>query len=140
MAMTRSEITAKYDAVNSKLFTIKLNRKTDADIIEKLDNVPSKQGFIKAAIRAYMAENNKPAPVPVSVPDIDSLESEDTKMKTYRIKPDYIDSWGSFANDETVLTEQELIDQAKAWDMSVDTIMEQVYPNTPAEIKWYLGK
>ena len=61
MALTRSEITARYDAVNSKIMTIKLNRKTDADIIETLDNVPSKQGYIKDAIRAYKAGS-----VPVS--------------------------------------------------------------------------
>ena len=53
MAMTRSEITAKYDSVNSKLFTIKLNRKTDADILETIEKAESKQGFIKKAIRAY---------------------------------------------------------------------------------------
>jgi hypothetical protein len=61
-------------------------------------------------------------------------------MKTYRIKPDYIDSFGSLANYETVLTKQELIDLAKEWDMPIKQVMEQVYPNTPSEVKWYLGE
>jgi hypothetical protein len=62
------------------------------------------------------------------------------KMKTYRIKPDYIDLWGSWANSETVLTKQELIEQAKCWNIPIKQIMEQVYPNTPSEVKWYLGE
>lgn len=70
MAMTRSEITARYDAVNSKTFCVKLNRKTDADIIETLDNAPSKQGYIKDAIRAYKAGT---VPVSFSPEAIDIL-------------------------------------------------------------------
>ena len=31
---------------------MKLNRRTDGDVLEKLDNVPSKQGYIKELIRA----------------------------------------------------------------------------------------
>ena len=42
---------AKYDAANTTGFYLKLNNKTDADIIEKLDSVDSKQGYIKELIR-----------------------------------------------------------------------------------------
>lgn len=42
---------AKYDKVNTKGIYLKLNIKTDADIIEKLDNVQNKQGYIKELIR-----------------------------------------------------------------------------------------
>lgn len=42
----------KYDAANTKQFHLKLNRNTDRDIIEKLDNVPNIQGYIKKLIRA----------------------------------------------------------------------------------------
>lgn len=41
----------KYDQENTVVFTIKLNKKTDADIIEALTRQPNKQGFIKEAIR-----------------------------------------------------------------------------------------
>ena len=35
---------------------VKLNKNTDADIIEKLDSVPSKLAYIKACIRKDMKE------------------------------------------------------------------------------------
>jgi hypothetical protein len=43
---------AKYDAKNTRQLHLKLNRRTDCDVLEKLDSVPSKQGYIKALIRA----------------------------------------------------------------------------------------
>jgi hypothetical protein len=36
---------------------LRLNKKTDADIIAKLESVPSKMGYIKALIRADMEKN-----------------------------------------------------------------------------------
>lgn len=42
---------AKYDAKNTKRFGLKLNLITDKDIIDKLDEVPNTQGYIKALIR-----------------------------------------------------------------------------------------
>lgn len=42
----------KYDAANTLQFKMKLNKKTDADILAKLDEVGNKQGYIKALIRA----------------------------------------------------------------------------------------
>lgn len=42
---------AKYDAKNTKVYAIKLNRKNDADIIEKLDSQTNVQGYIKEVIR-----------------------------------------------------------------------------------------
>lgn len=43
---------AKYDAKNTRQLHLKLNRRTDWDVLEKLDSVPSKQGYIKKLIRA----------------------------------------------------------------------------------------
>lgn len=43
---------ARYDKANTKQFHLKLNRNTDRDIIEKLDNVPNMQGYIKRLIRS----------------------------------------------------------------------------------------
>ena len=42
---------ARYDAVNTTQFKMKLNNKTDADILEKLNSVDNKQGYIKELIR-----------------------------------------------------------------------------------------
>lgn len=41
----------KYDANNTKKIVMKLNLKTDDDIIQKLDEVGNKQGYIKNLIR-----------------------------------------------------------------------------------------
>lgn len=44
--------TKKYDKANTTQVHLKLNKNTDADILEKLGQVESKQGYIKALIRA----------------------------------------------------------------------------------------
>lgn len=44
--------TARYDAKNTKQVKLKLNLKTDADIIERLESVPAVQTYIKDLIRA----------------------------------------------------------------------------------------
>lgn len=43
--------TTKYNAEKTILVPIRLNKKTDADIIEKLQSVDNKAGYIKALIR-----------------------------------------------------------------------------------------
>jgi hypothetical protein len=43
--------TAKYDKENTIRLSLKLNKTTDADILEKLSQVESKQGYIKELIR-----------------------------------------------------------------------------------------
>ena len=50
---TRAEIRAinKYNKANTKIYPIRLNFNTDKDIIEKLEAVESKQGYIKELIR-----------------------------------------------------------------------------------------
>lgn len=42
---------AKYDADNTKKIVLKLNLKTDADILQRLQEVETKQGYIKRLIR-----------------------------------------------------------------------------------------
>lgn len=41
----------KYDDKMTRQIKMKLNVGTDADILEKLDSVPNKQGYIKHLIR-----------------------------------------------------------------------------------------
>ena len=43
---------AKYDAANTVQIRLKLIKKTDADVLEKLEESGNKQGYIKALIRA----------------------------------------------------------------------------------------
>ena len=68
MATKQSMIQAKYDAKNSKVYSLKFNRKTDAEIIEKLDQVESRNGYIKQLIREDLART-RPVSVPDSAPD-----------------------------------------------------------------------
>lgn len=42
---------ARYDAKNTVQYHLKLNKVTDQDIIEKLNEVDSKQAYIKELIR-----------------------------------------------------------------------------------------
>jgi hypothetical protein len=46
----------RYDAENTRAIKLKLNIKTDADILAKLESVQSKQGYIKELIRADMRQ------------------------------------------------------------------------------------
>ena len=44
----------KYDKANTKQIKLKLNIKTDADILEFLDKSDNKQGIIKQLIREHI--------------------------------------------------------------------------------------
>jgi len=51
---------AKYNEANVKQYVIKLNVKTDADIIEFFENLEgSRQGYIKELIRSDIEKNRK---------------------------------------------------------------------------------
>ena len=53
----RKQANAKYDAGHTRQIRLKLNISTDADILEALDNVDNKQGYIKALIREDLKRN-----------------------------------------------------------------------------------
>ena len=57
--MNQNTPQARYDAAHTTQITMKLNLKTDADILSKLDAVGSKQGYIKALIRADLERSEK---------------------------------------------------------------------------------
>lgn len=48
----------RYDAENTRQIKMKLNLKTDADILNRLDSVPNKQGYIKMLIRKDIANEH----------------------------------------------------------------------------------
>lgn len=41
----------KYDQKNTKMISVKLNKKTDADIFKHIEKIDNKQSYIKALIR-----------------------------------------------------------------------------------------
>lgn len=47
----------KYDAKTAVQIKLKLNKNTDADILELLEKIENKQGYIKDLIRADIAKN-----------------------------------------------------------------------------------
>lgn len=51
---TKEKLTAKerYDARTAVHISLKLNKGTDADVLRRLEEVSSKQGYIKELIRA----------------------------------------------------------------------------------------
>ena len=49
--MTQSDNSNRYNKLNTTTLCIRLNRKTDTDIIERLKAVQSKQGYVKRLIR-----------------------------------------------------------------------------------------
>lgn len=51
----------KYDAKHTIRQGLKLNKKTDADIIEYLASVPQKQTAIKKALRLLIESEKKPS-------------------------------------------------------------------------------
>lgn len=50
---------AKYDAANTVQVKLKFNRVTDADILERLDEVGNRQGYIKRLIREDLERRNE---------------------------------------------------------------------------------
>ena len=52
--MSKSQNSIKYDKENTKRVFIKLNKNTDKDILDHLDSIQNKQGYIKELIRKDM--------------------------------------------------------------------------------------
>ena len=93
--------TVEYDKMNCTRINLKLNNKTDADIIRKLDGVENMQGYIKSLIR---------------------------KDEQYRIKPEYIDLWGDEANADTIISGEDLEMIARGWEKTIEEIIDQLEP------------
>jgi len=60
MPTKQSDRQMRYAKESIKVYRLSLNVRTDADIIAKLDSLPSKQGYIKQLIRDDM-NKQKPA-------------------------------------------------------------------------------
>lgn len=53
----QSKASDKYNKENTLCVLLRLNFSTDRDVIQKLESVPSKMGYIKKLIRKDMKEN-----------------------------------------------------------------------------------
>jgi hypothetical protein len=60
-AMPDSEAKKRWDRENTKQFKMRLNLRTDSDIIQQLENQESVQGYLKRLIRNDMKEEKKMA-------------------------------------------------------------------------------
>lgn len=47
----------RYHKAHTKSYVIRMMKRTEADIIEKLESVPNKAGYIKSLIRADIEKN-----------------------------------------------------------------------------------
>ena len=55
MSIERQTPQERYDAANTVRVQMKLNRRTDADILARLESIENKQGYIKMLIREDIA-------------------------------------------------------------------------------------
>ena len=50
---------ARYEAANVFRCTLKLNRRTEADLVAALESATNKQALIKTALREYLKKNTR---------------------------------------------------------------------------------
>ena len=96
-----------YDRENTTRVNLKLNNKTDADIIRHLETVPNMQGYIKHLIREDIAKG-------------------ETTMKRYHILPDYLSLWGEYTTTETVITQDEVEQLAAEWGTPIEELLAEL--------------
>lgn len=55
--ISQRKASAKYDASNTVQFKIKLNKNTESEMIEHLQSLPNRQGYIKDLIKEDMKKS-----------------------------------------------------------------------------------
>ena len=119
MAKSHSIAQAKYDSTHCKYFSFKFNLETDADIIAKLAEQESMQGYIKQLIRDDIARTCS-----ASAP-----KTEEEEKKMYHIKPEYLDLWqgnDTPSDPDRIITEEDLRTFSEEWDIPVEKLLEQL--------------
>ena len=53
-SQAQKDAVRRYDKEHTRQIMLKLNLETDADILQRLDEIPNKQGYIKELIREDM--------------------------------------------------------------------------------------
>ena len=100
--------TPQYDRENTRRINLKLNKKTDDDIIQHLESQENIQGYLKRLIRNDMMK--------------------EANNMTYKIKPEYLAQWGEDATEDTVLTMADIEAITRGWDLTPSDIMDQLIP------------
>lgn len=90
---------AKYDKNNTRLIQMKLNKKTDADILAHLDAMDNRQGYIKELIRKDMSGVGSAVPViDKRIIDGEFLEGQSVVVsidgREFKRKVYYSTKWG----------------------------------------------
>lgn len=89
---------ANYDKKNTKQLMLKLNKKTDADILEYLDTVSNKQGLIKELLRKHMTGEPAVPVIEKKIVEGDFLEGEFVVVsidgREFKRKVYYSAKWG----------------------------------------------
>lgn len=75
--MAESEARKAWAKENTVVVSVKLQRSTDADILERLEGEENRNGFIKAAIRRQIAYDN-------AVAEVQRVIAENMEKKTGR--------------------------------------------------------
>ena len=57
--MAQSEAKSKWDRENTTVITLKLNKNRDADVLQRLEEVGNRQGYIKQLIRGDIAKGGE---------------------------------------------------------------------------------
>lgn len=108
--------TKEYDKNNTTRINLKLNNKTDADIIEKLEKCRNVQGYIKAMIREDIREEQMKVKKTVYIVYGGSVEIKSgSTYNEYAIQDD---------NDPKVLLETENKDEAVEYAISKQPKMD----------------
>lgn len=137
--------TPAYDRQNTRRINLKLNNKTDDDIIQWLNAMKQTegiQGYLKRLIREDIKRNPPLKVVAAKMTADEAAEFErkygnsvlikrierGAKAMTYKIKPECLDLWGEDATEETVLTEDDIEMIARGWDKKPEDVMDQLIP------------
>ena len=92
VSQARLKAQYKYDSKNTKQVILKLNKKSDSDILEKLENSENRQGYIKELIRNDLRAYGK-------VLSLDSIKAlVQPVAKKYDISKIFL--FGSYARGE----------------------------------------
>lgn len=114
--MANMEYLNQYEKENIRQIRLKINRKTEPELIEWIEKQENIQGYIKRLIREDMERTTK----------------EERKMKangkSYKIKDEYLDLWGEDATEDTIITEEELEMITRGWDKKPEDVMDQLIP------------
>ena len=101
----------KYDAANTVFIGLKLNKNTDADIIEYLEKSGNKQGAIKAVLRKAIGKGNKTKTAHDHAKQIHELYDQQSEIARSEGK-----QFEDYTVEELVLTAKNIIDIMGDWN------------------------